>query len=284
MSVKTFSKQPSRQESAEEVRCAVCGAADYRLAWEGPEYRFVRCSSCGVLYQNPQPRQDDLTLRYDEEYFRYERENEEAFYGLMVKALQDVRFYREVEPRFKAGRFLDVGCATGRLLAALRERGWQVAGVEVCVPSAEFARRERGLSIHTVPLEQAEISEESVAVVHASHLIEHLSDPGRFVAQARRILQPGGELILTTPNSDGLQARLFGEQWRSLIPDHVYLFSRSTLRQLLERHGFAVQRVKTWGGLARGLAPAPIKSIFDRAAKTLSFGDVMVMRARKQSA
>jgi SAM-dependent methyltransferase len=202
----------------------------------------------------------------------------------MEQALRDVRFFRELEPRLAGGRFLDVGCATGRLLEVMRGRGWDVEGVEVCRPSAEFARRERSLNVHTLPLEEAGLSPERFAVVHASHLIEHLTDPGRLVEEARRILRPEGALILTTPNRDGLQARLFGEQWRSLIPDHLYLFSRTSMRRLLRSRGFAVERVKTWGGLARGLAPAPLKALFDRLAKPLSFGDVMVIRARKESA
>ena len=280
--MKTYSSVPSAEESRLEVPCGVCGSKEYRLRWERAEYRFVRCVRCGVLYQNPQPEPKDLTRRYDEEYFAYELQNEAAFYGLMIQALQDVGFYRELEPRMGRGRFLDIGCATGLLLSELRNRGWRVEGVEICTPSAEFGRLERGLTIHTVPVEQAELSDQSFDVVHASHLIEHLTQPAALVAEAARILVPGGRLILTTPNSGGLQARLLGERWRSLIPDHVYLFSRASLRRLLDENGFEVERVGTWGGIARGLAPEPIKRVADRAAKRFSFGDVMVMRARKR--
>jgi 2-polyprenyl-3-methyl-5-hydroxy-6-metoxy-1,4-benzoquinol methylase len=283
MSVKTFSTQPARHERSAEVRCGVCGAAEYSLKWERPEYRFVRCKGCGVLYQNPQPAAGDLAERYDEAYFRYERENESAFFDLMSRALEDVRFFREVEPRFGKGLFLDVGCATGRLLEELRGRGWRVEGVEVCLPSAEFARRQRGLNVHTVPLEEAKLPSEGFDVIHASHLIEHVPKPGDFIAETARLLTPEGRLILTTPNSGGFQARMFGEGWRSLIPDHVYLFSRASLRRLLMSHGFEVEREKTWGGLARGLAPEPLKRIADGAAKRFAFGDVMVMRAKKRA-
>jgi hypothetical protein len=80
---------------------------------------------------------------------------------------------------------------------------------------------------------------------------------------------------------DGFQARLFRERWRSAIADHLMLFSKRTLRSLLVRSGFRVLEVRTWGGLAKGAAPAWIKRPFDRLAKPLGFGDVVLMLADK---
>jgi hypothetical protein len=90
-----------------------------------------------------------------------------------------------------------------------------------------------------------------------------------------------GLLVLTTPNVDGLQARLLGAGWRSAIYDHLYLFSTLTLTALLEAKGFAVLRYVTWGGWARGLKPAFLKAPLDRWAKRRGFGDVVAMLARR---
>jgi SAM-dependent methyltransferase len=117
--------------------------------------------------------------------------------------------------------------------------------------------------------------------VHASHLIEHLNDPGSFLAEAERVLAPGGILILTTPNADGFQARLLGPRWRSAIYDHLYLFSLRSLGALLESRGFAVMKSATWGGWARGLRPAFIKRPMDMLAKRFGFGDVVAILARR---
>jgi len=71
------------------------------------------------------------------------------------------------------------------------------------------------------------------------------------------------------------------ENWRSAIADHMVLFSRKTLNLLLQKHGFHVERSKTWGGIPMGMAPGWIKNIADRLAKRAGWGDVMVVRARK---
>jgi len=85
---------------------------------------------------------------------------------------------------------------------------------------------------------------------------------------------------VTTPNVDGLQARLFRGAWRSAIADHLTLFSVRTLRRLLEEGGFQVLAVQTWGGLAKGTAPAWLKGPVDRWAKRRGRGDVVLMLAR----
>jgi SAM-dependent methyltransferase len=146
-------------------------------------------------------------------------------------------------------------------------------------PSAEYARRERGLEVRSLPLEKCRFPAGSFNVVLASHLIEHLNDPAGFVAEVYRILAPGGRFLVTTPNIAGFQARLFGSRWRSAIFDHLYLFSAKTLSRLLEEKGFTLERILTWGGLAAGTAPAPIKRFADKAAKRLGLGDVMLIRA-----
>jgi len=242
----------------------------------------VRCSGCRLVFQNPQPVFDDLRRRYAERYFRYELENEHNFFGLMKLGLSDIRFDRLSAGIPRPRRFLDVGCATGMLLAHLRNRGWEVEGVEVCPQSAEHGVRERGLRIHVGTLEEASLPPDAFAVVHFSHLIEHVPDPRAFLCEVRRILAPDGHLIVTTPNVDGFQARLFGQRWRSAIADHLVLFSKRTLRETLARSGFRVVKVRTWGGLAKGAAPGWIKRPVDALAKPLGFGDVVLMLAVKQ--
>jgi SAM-dependent methyltransferase len=153
--------------------------------------------------------------------------------------------------------------------------------VELSGPQAAYCR-ERGLDVRRGALEEISFPSASFDAVLASHLIEHLNNPGNFVREVGRILKRGGRFYVTTPNIAGLQAKLFRSRWRSAIFDHLYLFSAKTLRALLEGAGFAVEKTVTWGGLAAGTAPGPVKKIFDSLAKPLGFGDVMILRAVRQ--
>jgi 2-polyprenyl-3-methyl-5-hydroxy-6-metoxy-1,4-benzoquinol methylase len=168
------------------------------------------------------------------------------------------------------------------LIESMQKEGWDVRGVDVCRESAEYGKAHRGVDIFPGTLEEAHFPDNTFGAVHFSHLIEHVPDPPGFLAEVRRILSPGGAALITTPNIDGFQARLFGKGWRSAIADHLVLFSKKTLKNLLHRSGFDVRRSVTWGGLAAGTASPKIKRPMDKMAKICGFGDVVMILATKR--
>ncbi|HUX37312.1 MAG TPA: class I SAM-dependent methyltransferase [Rectinemataceae bacterium] len=278
--MKTFATKP-RPESFTPRPCAICGSQDFRPLWNLESFSYVICAECGLVQQNPQPDPEFVLARYDDSYRDYEVERQGDYARLERLALGDLGFAElgagigaRAAAQGRSPTFLDVGCATGALIAGLEKEGWKCVGVEPCVPAARFGRS-LGLDIRPCVLEEAELASASFDVVHASHLIEHLNDPSVFLLEARRLLAPGGLLIITTPNIDGLQARLLGPAWRSAIYDHLYLFSKRSLRRLLEKSGFELRRRATWGGWAAGLKPAFLKKPLDRLVKPLGIGDVM---------
>ncbi|MDA3941851.1 MAG: class I SAM-dependent methyltransferase [Spirochaetia bacterium] len=279
--MKTYSSLPA-DENKSNVSCNLCGSHDRDLFWDCGGYTFSRCINCKLVYQYPQPVQSDLSLRYDDNYFEYEINNEESFFGLMLKTLEDMKF-DSLSAFLMDGNaeFLDVGCATGLLLKHMEGYGWKGRGVELCPSSAEYGKNIRKLDIYEGTLEEAEYSDNQFSVIHSSHLIEHLTDPAAFIREVFRILTPGGLFITTTPNTNSLQAKLFGKNWRSAIADHMFLFSLSTLTQLIKTQKFDIIKTGTWGGLAAGIVPGIIKKPVDIIAKKFRFGDVMVVLAQK---
>ncbi len=278
---KTYSSVPSRLERTQETPCPLCGSTAASPLFSDPGFSFVRCRSCSLAYQSPQPIPDDLRKRYDSRYFSYELSNEEAFFTLIRLGLRDIGFARIASDFPHPRKFLDIGCATGRLLQEMKAEGWEALGVDLCRESAEWGAKSRGVRILAGTLDEARLPAASIHVAHLSHLIEHVPDPRGLLAEVRRILAPRGVAVITTPNIDGLQARLFGARWRSAIADHLTLFGKATLRRLLEESGFSVEKTVTWGGIAKGAAPLLVKRPLDRLAKLLGFGDVMLFLARR---
>ena len=280
--MKTFSKRPNDAERRQRVPCVVCASKDFAPHWDCGEFGFVRCRRCGHICQNPLPIAEDVQQRYDDEYFEYERENDRAFLDLMLRGLEDVSFERWTPQLPQPVRLLDIGCATGALLDYARDRyGWDVQGVEVCRPAARYGIERRGVPIVISTLEQAGFCDGQFSLVHFSHLIEHLPDPRSFLGEVYRVLAPQGRVVVVTPDTAGLQARLFGRRWRSAIADHLHLFSRYGLQRLLVESGFEVLQRAFWGGLAAGTAPALLKRPADWGAKRFGFGDVMLLLAER---
>ena len=287
---KTWSTPVNPREEKQLVPCAICTGLSFKPFLSCDGFSYVCCKTCALVQMNPQPLEASIKKRYNtgpegtygKDYLAYELANEEAFLNLQILALRDAGFNKlekELMPSGETRKILDIGCAVGSLLALLGQRGWETTGVEISGPQAQYCRQKQNLDVRSLPLKENNFPEGYFNVVLASHLIEHVNDPAGLVREVRRILAAGGSFFVTTPNIAGLQARLFASRWRSAIFDHLYLFSVKTLSRLLLENGFVIEKIATWGGLAAGTAPAPLKRLFDRAAKRFGFGDVMIIRA-----
>jgi len=256
----------------------MCGNTDSKPLWQIGKSIFARCTQCRLVFQNPQPEFSGLKQRYSDEYFQYEIDNQNNFLSLMLKSLDDMNFKVE---KGQGKTFMDIGCATGALLEYVKKFGWNTQGIEICEQSAQYARDIRKVNVFTGPLEDWQGPPETIDVIHSSHVIEHVPDPRYFIKRSASLLKKGGSLFCTTPNISGFQARIFGSEWRSVIEDHLTLFSKPILMDLIESEGFKIQSMKTWGGLAAGTAPAWLKKLADPLAKKTGLGDVMIIHALK---
>jgi SAM-dependent methyltransferase len=75
--------------------------------------------------------------------------------------------------------------------------------------------------------------------------LEHLVDPGRVLSEAHRVLAPGGIMAISVPNYASLTQKLLGKRNRYVGVDHVNYYTATSLRRLLVRHGFQVERIQT---------------------------------------
>ena len=154
----------------------------------------------------------------------------------------------EVRP---GDRALDVGCGDGVFTAELAARGAQPVGVDVAEAALERARAgNTGLNFRRVPVDgPLPFADNAFDLAWASEVIEHVGDTARWLSEVRRVLAPGGRLLLTTPAHGRLRLLLGGvERFSPPLGDHLHLYTRRSLRGLLEEFGFARIQVRSAGG------------------------------------
>jgi SAM-dependent methyltransferase len=131
--------------------------------------------------------------------------------------------------RSGGNRLLDVGCSSGVFLTRMRDLGWKVQGVDPD-PVAAARAEARGISVFVGELRAAGFSAGAFDAITLNHVIEHALDPVGLLRECWRILAPGGQLVVITPNTQSLASRIWGRHWYHLDPPrHLFLFSRRAI-------------------------------------------------------
>lgn len=221
-------------------------------------FEVVDCESCGFAHVLPLPTEQELEQVYAHEYYATEKplyleraESDRAWW----ERLHDGRLARVEELLgARVGRLLDVGSGPGLLLQRARARGWQVLGVEPSHQAAEHARSlgvpvRRAFLTDELEDELAE-SEGPFDCIHAAEVLEHLPDPHAMLARMRRMLAPGGVLVLSVPNDfNPFQAAFVeaerAERWWVAPPHHLNYFDFESLEASVRRHGLEPVRRET---------------------------------------
>jgi len=141
---------------------------------------------------------------------------------------------------------LDFGCGAGGFLDRMRQLGWQVTGLDTSPAAVQRVCKELGIDALAGSLPHAGLADDDrFDLVTMWQSLEHVHQPLSVLREARRLLVPGGMLVLSVPNIDSLPFRWFGPAWFGLdLPRHLTHFTPPTLRQMLEKAGFRVRSLQ----------------------------------------
>lgn len=153
-------------------------------------------------------------------------------------------------------RVLDVGCGDGSFASDLVVAGAVVVGLDVAEEPLRRARaRDAALDLRLIDAdEEWSLANSSFDVVWAGETIEHVADTGLWLSEVRRVLVPGGLLLLSTPNHGRLAmlwltcSRKAFERHFDPLGDHLRFYTRAGLSRLLARQGFRDVSVRAAAG------------------------------------
>lgn len=219
----------------ETIACPVCDGSRFESLFELRGESFVRCMGCTLVLINPRPDFDAVAATYDARYSR----------GYIDKASKKLARCRRWVNRLQrrsggTGRWLDVGCSAGFVLAAAEAAGFEAFGVELEPAAVEFAREHLGVTnIACGTLEAQAYPARFFDVISMYDVIEHVPDLNRTVAELARIVKPGGLIEIRTPDVAHWRTPRNLANWKEIKPsEHLYYFSAITLTRLFARHGF----------------------------------------------
>lgn len=226
--------------------CDLCGWQEAAFVFKKNGYQLHRCTRCEMVYVANPPDPESIARLYSAEagyHLDYEGQSVRNKY-----AAERLAWIERSPP--KGRRLLEIGCSTGHFLVAAREAGWRVTGLEISKDTARIARERHGLDVQVGdflafdPCEQFD-------VIAMWDVIEHVRSPRAFLRRARELLSPGGQLVIETPNIDGLFPQLsyklshiLGFWQHPEPPGHLFQFSQRTLSAALEKSGLRADEVR----------------------------------------
>lgn len=228
--------------------CPVCGEAEHLdeiffrdfsgAAGIVPflSYKVYGCQKCGVMYAGKLKESQNIGAYYTK-MSRYEgnsfvlSEKVKRFYARVAKFLAS-----QVS---KSSRVLDIGCAFGGQLAALKEQGFiNLFGLEPSEKNAKYAMDNYGIKVFNGGLGMGFEPTDKYDLVILSGVLEHLVELHSVIDEIKGFMNTGGKLFLVVPDLDDFANH--SDLYQEFSVEHINYFNISSLSYLLGRHGFGL--------------------------------------------
>lgn len=285
------------------MNCKICNYNDLKTLFtktgkDQNVYFIVQCNNCGIVQTYPQP--EDVYSLYKNDYF--EKRTDRGYNNYLSQDLKnqliyvwqlnlkDLGFFNYEKEIFKKNqnpRLLEIGCAAGYFLEYMKNRNWDVMGVEISKEMSDFAIKKLQLNVINQDFLKSTFNYNSYfdcVVLWAS--IEHFKDPLFAFKKIYDSLKSEGLFIFSTCRW-GLLAKWQKEKWRFMnVPEHLFFFNEDQLTQILHRIGFKKISLITYGsGLTKkakmSFSYRFAKNVLDKLVKITHNGDMLAMMFKK---
>lgn len=254
-------------------RCLWCNAetvartfwATERLFGMEGRWEYAECASCGSLQMLVPP--DDLSRFYPPEYDAYNTLPHTYYRGWkgLLRRWRDYHvvtgrgvlgrvvlwFHPQQDPRVRSvrllslhpgARILDVGCGNGLLLLILYHAGFRcIEGLDPYAPLSDLLNGRIAIHRRTLAEHVADQPAPYDAIMF-HHVLEHVRSPAEELMLAKRMLKPGGKILVRLPLAGSYHWRHYGTDWFQLdAPRHLSIPSREGMRRIAALCGLKIE-------------------------------------------
>ena len=230
----------------ERTNCYNCNTEECTFYAEENGLSLVKCSACGLLYIQDRPDDKEISQAHKQGKHTTGLKDLEVtgvFNAGTIQTYLDV-----LEDLFKGElgnkrAWLDVGCGHGEFIVAVQQYSEGKIDVRGTEPNIHKQRSaiERGLNVSYFDVEA---HGQKYDVISLLNVYSHLPDPPAFLESLKKLLNPGGEIILQTGDTADFAAK---EHYRPFyLPDHLSFASERIVTDILKRLGFEILKVSKY--------------------------------------
>ncbi|MFO1431433.1 MAG: class I SAM-dependent methyltransferase [Candidatus Competibacteraceae bacterium] len=199
---------------------------------------MVICAACGAGYADDIPAQEAFD-HYYAEMSKYEYTDRSG-----IQSETDLQRFREIANLVAlhlqaTHHLLDIGCATGGLLAEFKRRGFSnLLGVDPSPCCTQLTEQAYGIPSRSLSISALDRLGEQFDAIFLTGVLEHLREVDSSLNKVKACLRPGGLIYFEVPDATRYDHH-FSAPFQFFSMEHVNFFSPTSLRNLLARHGFS---------------------------------------------
>ncbi len=195
-----------------------------------------------LLVTTPRPQDNDLGKYYEsEDYISHSNKNNSIVNKvyLIVRNYTIRRKLKLLKSFHSEGKeLLDIGAGTGDFLAACKNNGWVIHGVEPNKKANKIAQRKTSIEIND---DIKEILNKQFDIITMWHVLEHVPDLNFYISNLKKLLKANGTLVIAVPNYKSFDATYYKDNWAAYdVPRHLWHFSQKAIKGLFEQKGMKV--------------------------------------------
>lgn len=233
------------------TNCPVCGntainplltVKDHSVSKE--EFVIWQCKNCLLQFTQDVPNEESIGSYYQSsDYISHSNTSK----GLVNQLYQTVRNHTLnqkanliIDKTVKQGTILDLGAGIGAFLNTMKQKGWEITGIE-----PDEGARQQAKSLFNIQLGETtrlnKLPENSFDAITLWHVLEHVHQLHAYVERLKSLLKSKGKIFIAVPNYQSLDSSIYKSYWAAYdVPRHLYHFTPKAINNLMENHGLKV--------------------------------------------
>jgi len=221
--------------------------ADHSVSKE----RFViwACSSCSLQFTQDVPDQETIGRYYQSAGYISHTNTKAGLINRLYHLVRNITLRQKKDliikqTGLKTGNLLDIGSGAGTFAAYMQNSGWSVTGLEPDEDTRIRAQKDYGIKLKP-SAELFQLVSQTFNVITLWHVLEHVQHLHRYLDEIKRLIKPGGVVIIAVPNHTSFDAVKYKEYWAAYdVPIHLYHFSPASMRTVLGLHGLKLKEMR----------------------------------------
>jgi 2-polyprenyl-3-methyl-5-hydroxy-6-metoxy-1,4-benzoquinol methylase len=261
----------AKRDCVKNDTCIICQKKDFKFIGKPrinpafprikeADYSIMQCRNCGYYFVDPimDLTQEEWEVLYESDYFEDSQKNQWQI-NLNKKELKERITLISENLTIPKGKFLDMGCGEGFMLKEAEANGFEPYGLDIAKNLIPELSGKYNFSNGNII--DAKYPDNFFSVIYMDSVLEHVPNPVETIAELKRILQPGGILLVIVPNEDSvmnsvakvsyyltMNQKRYGKIKPFVTPYHIQGFNKSSLQVLFEGVQLQLISIKGFGG------------------------------------